>query len=122
MLKNPMLQHLTMRRNANIGITTTQVANLYKEKAMLTALIAAHQTTITQAGHIRKDSVANAARKLEEYEHLLEGRDIALEREIEESVRQEVNFINFSKSKAAGRRTSMAAIRFLPGNVLDDFL
>ncbi|KAJ3330175.1 hypothetical protein HDU76_006259 [Blyttiomyces sp. JEL0837] len=51
-----------------------------KERNMISALINTHGRAAVQAGHQRNDSILLASRRLEEYQHMVEGRDIVAER------------------------------------------
>ncbi|KAJ3354471.1 hypothetical protein HDU83_005173 [Entophlyctis luteolus] len=80
-LEGPRSKKANAARNMSSGVANSISAAAIRERNYLAQLIAVHGKSISAAGHLRKDSVAAAARKFEEYLHLVEGRDIVGERE-----------------------------------------
>ncbi|KAJ3067202.1 hypothetical protein HDU98_009602 [Podochytrium sp. JEL0797] len=79
-LENPILK--LARRNMKDGANGPSVtaASIFKEREKITALIATHAKSTALAGHQRRDSIITAARRLDEYTKLTEGKDIVAER------------------------------------------
>ncbi|KAJ3031352.1 UNVERIFIED_CONTAM: hypothetical protein HDU68_004769 [Siphonaria sp. JEL0065] len=78
-LDNPLLK-LNARRNMNSNAPVVTAASIYKERAMITALVNVYQKTSSIAGHQRRDSIIAACRRLDEYQKMMEGKDIVAER------------------------------------------
>ncbi|KAJ3099595.1 hypothetical protein HDU97_002943 [Phlyctochytrium planicorne] len=92
-----------VRRGAtNIAAIIAQA----KERAAMTNLLSAHGRFAALAGHNRQDSIVLAAKKMEEFQKLMEGRDIIAERSI-------------TDADAVTMRCDEAWVAFLKTGVLD---
>ncbi|KAJ3214305.1 hypothetical protein HDU67_001796 [Dinochytrium kinnereticum] len=103
--------HLTktfvVRRGAtNIAAIIAQA----KERAAVSNLLASHGRFAALAGHNRQDSIIMAARRIDEFQRLIEGKDIVAER----------SFIENDASINLSGRCDEAWVTFLKSGVLDN--
>ncbi|KAJ3296149.1 hypothetical protein HDU79_007403 [Rhizoclosmatium sp. JEL0117] len=110
-LDNPILKQLN-RRNANGGAPAVTAASIFKERAFVTALMNTHAKATALAGHQRRESIIASSRRMDEYQKMVEGKDIVVERSITAELFSESHLEALFGKKAVvapGRKASVTA-------------
>ncbi|ORY46064.1 hypothetical protein BCR33DRAFT_784173 [Rhizoclosmatium globosum] len=110
-LDNPILKQLN-RRNANGGAPAVTAASIFKERAFVTALMNTHAKATALAGHQRRESIIASSRRMDEYQKMVEGKDIVVERSITAELFSESHLEALFGKKAVvapGRKASLTA-------------
>ncbi|KAJ3222728.1 hypothetical protein HDU81_009638 [Chytriomyces hyalinus] len=81
-LDNPILKQLNARKHKGANVPLITVASLNKERAAINSLITQHSKSVAIAGHGRRESILTATRRQDEYQKLIEGKDVLAERAV----------------------------------------
>ncbi|TPX76883.1 hypothetical protein CcCBS67573_g01878 [Chytriomyces confervae] len=79
-LDNPILKQLNARKHKGANVPLITVASLNRERAAINSLITQHSKSVAIAGHGRRESILTATRRQDEYQKLIEGKDVLAER------------------------------------------